>query len=249
MDAILAGCDRSTHGGRRDHALLLTLYNTGARVSELIAVRHSHVRFGATAVGSPVDQDQPLPTPVVRRRGRSRARLCVPQRARRPPDEAGRHPSARSGLPASSGAMSEPGRQARVAACRPSHHRDAPAPGRRRHGDHRAVARPRATRDYPSIRRGGPATQGRRSANSSRSVNERSGSRPTPRCWPSRRASDYGKQTACWTPTAAVSPTVTCHNTMLVIPRLSAQASTGLIDDISARLRGRHRCSSRQCAD
>ena len=50
MDAILAGCDRSTHGGRRDHALLLTLYNTGARVSELIAVRHSHVRFGATAV-------------------------------------------------------------------------------------------------------------------------------------------------------------------------------------------------------
>ena len=25
MDAILAGCDRSTHGGRRDHALLLTL--------------------------------------------------------------------------------------------------------------------------------------------------------------------------------------------------------------------------------
>ena len=50
MDAILAGCDRSTHGGRRDHALLLTLYNTGARVSELIAGRHSHVRFGPTAV-------------------------------------------------------------------------------------------------------------------------------------------------------------------------------------------------------
>ena len=50
MDAILAGCDRSTHGGRRDHALLLTLYNTGARVSELIAVRRSHVRFGPTAV-------------------------------------------------------------------------------------------------------------------------------------------------------------------------------------------------------
>ena len=50
MDAILTGCDRSTHGGRRDHALLLTLYNTGARVSELIAVRRSHVRFGPTAV-------------------------------------------------------------------------------------------------------------------------------------------------------------------------------------------------------
>ena len=53
--------------------------------------------------------------------------------------------------------------------------------------------------------------------NSSRSVNERSGSRPTPRCWPSWRASDYDKQTTCWTPTATVSPTGTCHNAMLVI--------------------------------
>ena len=53
--------------------------------------------------------------------------------------------------------------------------------------------------------------------NSSRSVNERSGSRPTPRCWPSWGASDYDKQTARWTPTAAVSPTVTCHNAPLVI--------------------------------
>ena len=53
--------------------------------------------------------------------------------------------------------------------------------------------------------------------NSSRSVNERSGSRPTPRCWPSWRASDYDQQTTCWTPTATVSPTVTCHNAMLVI--------------------------------
>ena len=50
MDAILAGCDRSTHGGRRDHVLLLTLYNTGARVSELVALRRSHVRFGAATV-------------------------------------------------------------------------------------------------------------------------------------------------------------------------------------------------------
>ena len=50
MDAILTGCDRSTHGGRRDHILLLTLYNTGARVSELVALRRSHVRFGAATV-------------------------------------------------------------------------------------------------------------------------------------------------------------------------------------------------------
>ena len=49
MDAILT-CDRSTHGGRRDHILLLTLYNTGARVSEIVALRRSHVRFGAATV-------------------------------------------------------------------------------------------------------------------------------------------------------------------------------------------------------
>ena len=32
MDAILAGCDRSTHGGRRDHVLLLTLYRRASTV-------------------------------------------------------------------------------------------------------------------------------------------------------------------------------------------------------------------------
>ena len=62
--------------------------------------------------------------------------------------------------------------------------------------------------------------------NSSRSVNERSGSRPTPRCWPSWRASDYDKQTTCWTPTATVSPTVTCHNAMLVILTETGLGST-----------------------
>ena len=50
MDAILASCDRSTCGGRRDHVLLLTLYNTGARVSEIVALQRSHVRFGATTI-------------------------------------------------------------------------------------------------------------------------------------------------------------------------------------------------------
>jgi len=50
MDAILAVCDRSTWHGRRDHALLLTLYNSGARVSEITALRRSHVRFGSATV-------------------------------------------------------------------------------------------------------------------------------------------------------------------------------------------------------
>lgn len=39
MEAILAAPDRSTWSGHRDHVLLRTMYNTGARVSEIIAVR------------------------------------------------------------------------------------------------------------------------------------------------------------------------------------------------------------------
>jgi integrase/recombinase XerD len=33
--------------GRRDYALLLTMYNLGARVSEISGLRQSHVTFGA----------------------------------------------------------------------------------------------------------------------------------------------------------------------------------------------------------
>jgi len=50
MDAILAVCDRTTWHGRRDHALLMTLYNSGARVSEITALRRNHVRFGSATV-------------------------------------------------------------------------------------------------------------------------------------------------------------------------------------------------------
>ncbi|MDZ7801185.1 MAG: tyrosine-type recombinase/integrase [Trueperaceae bacterium] len=39
MQAILATPDRNTPSGRRDHAMLLFLYNTGARVQELTTVR------------------------------------------------------------------------------------------------------------------------------------------------------------------------------------------------------------------
>lgn len=39
MEAILAAPDRSSWSGHRDHAMLATLYNTGARVSEIAAVR------------------------------------------------------------------------------------------------------------------------------------------------------------------------------------------------------------------
>jgi len=49
IDAILAATDRTNWDGRRDHALLLTLYNSGARVSEIIAVRHEDIALEAPA--------------------------------------------------------------------------------------------------------------------------------------------------------------------------------------------------------
>ena len=49
IDAILSAADRSQWDGRRDHALLLTLYNTGARVSEIIGVRRDEIVLDAPA--------------------------------------------------------------------------------------------------------------------------------------------------------------------------------------------------------
>ena len=46
MDALLNAHELSQWAGRRDHALLLTLYNTGARVSEMTGLQRSQVQFG-----------------------------------------------------------------------------------------------------------------------------------------------------------------------------------------------------------
>jgi len=46
MEALLAAPDRTLWAGRRDHALLLTMYNSGARVSELASLQSNQVRLG-----------------------------------------------------------------------------------------------------------------------------------------------------------------------------------------------------------
>lgn len=46
IDALLAVPDLKQWQGRRDHALFSTLYNTGARVSEIIKLQKAHVKFG-----------------------------------------------------------------------------------------------------------------------------------------------------------------------------------------------------------
>ena len=48
IQALLAAPDQSKWSGRRDHALLLTLYNSGARVSEVTTLTRAQVCFGAS---------------------------------------------------------------------------------------------------------------------------------------------------------------------------------------------------------
>lgn len=47
IDAIIAAPDQSHWSGRRDHALLLTLYNSGARVSEVASMVREQLHFGS----------------------------------------------------------------------------------------------------------------------------------------------------------------------------------------------------------
>jgi integrase/recombinase XerD len=47
MEAILASIDRTQWRGRRDYALLLTLYNTGARVSEIGTLQRNQVTIAS----------------------------------------------------------------------------------------------------------------------------------------------------------------------------------------------------------
>jgi integrase/recombinase XerD len=46
VEALLAAPERSCWSGRRDHALRLTLYNSGARVSDVTTWQRDHVCFG-----------------------------------------------------------------------------------------------------------------------------------------------------------------------------------------------------------
>lgn len=62
--AILAAPDMSTWSGHRDHVLLTTLYNTGARVSEIVALRVGNVALNRS--------------PFVRLHGKGRKERAVP---------------------------------------------------------------------------------------------------------------------------------------------------------------------------
>jgi site-specific recombinase XerD len=64
IEAIIAAPDPDTRSGRRDRLMLATLYNTGARVSELIGMRIGDLLLG--------------PSSAVRLRGKGRKERSVP---------------------------------------------------------------------------------------------------------------------------------------------------------------------------
>jgi integrase/recombinase XerD len=64
IEAILVAPDASTWTGQRDRAMLATLYNTGARVSEFISMRTADVSFEGT--------------PAIRVHGKGRQERHVP---------------------------------------------------------------------------------------------------------------------------------------------------------------------------
>jgi integrase/recombinase XerD len=48
IEAVLTAPDQSTWIGRRDYALLLTMYNSGARLSEMTCMQRGQVKFDST---------------------------------------------------------------------------------------------------------------------------------------------------------------------------------------------------------
>jgi len=69
IQAILGAPDLSTSRGRRDHTMLLTMYNTGARVSEIASMTCSQVELG-------------IRSSFVHLHGKGRKERCVPLWAR-----------------------------------------------------------------------------------------------------------------------------------------------------------------------
>jgi integrase len=153
VDALLAAPDRSRWIGRRDHALLLVVIQTGLRVSELIGLRARDVSLGRgphlRCQGKSRKERAPPAHPPNRRRAarldrrtavRAR-RSAISRKPRRPPEPQRRRAAAHQARPKRPALLPKSRGQAALAAHAAPYQRDAAAAGRRRHDRNRPLAR------------------------------------------------------------------------------------------------------------
>ena len=172
IGALLAAPDKSTWLGRRDHALLALMIQTGVRVSELTAPAHprraprtrpSHPGVGERPeeAGNDLDRrDRQRHSRVDQRTRRRARRASVSNPARRSAQPPHRRRDRRQACRHRGRQLPGTGNQARHPAHAPAHQRDAAPRQRRRHRNDRAVARAREHPDHPHLRARRPEAQG-----------------------------------------------------------------------------------------
>jgi len=135
MEAVQAATNLSTWSGRRDHVLLATMYNTGARVSEAIGLHASDFAAGPRegsqgASRSAVEVDDALVVRVARRQPRTSRPASIPKPRWTAPDSLGRSVPPAAGSAEGCRRRSLAAWPQDLAAHASSHHGDAPSPGR-----------------------------------------------------------------------------------------------------------------------
>ena len=166
IEAILGAVDRGTADGRRDYALLATMFNTGARVGEIVALCVADLRLDAPAqvhlhgkgrkqrvcplwpqtadllraLLAERERELQSDEPVFRNhRGMRLTRFGVRYLLQK-------YCTPRAGHGA------DPAHQAPPSPQHAAQHGRPPAPGRRRHRHHQSVARPRQRHDHAPLR-------------------------------------------------------------------------------------------------
>ena len=166
IEAILGVVDRRTVDGRRDYALLATMFNTGARVQEIVVLNVADLRLDAPRAGPPprqgaegtrlpavVPDRRPVACPAGRARSRAAVRrACLPQSPRSPADTIRRPLLAAEVLHPRPGQRAGPAHQAPPSPQHAAQHGGPPAPRRRRHRHDQPVARPRQCHDHAPVR-------------------------------------------------------------------------------------------------
>jgi integrase/recombinase XerD len=163
LDALIDAPDRTRWTGRRDHAIINLLAQTGLRASELTGLCCGDIHLGAGAHVATTGKGRKQRITPLTRGTVSLLRVWLAERAGRPDEPL--FPTS-TGKPLTRKALAPSHRQARrhcraavpVAdgqddhAARPApHRRDALAARRRRHHRDRSVARPRASRNHADV--------------------------------------------------------------------------------------------------